>query len=52
MYVDQNPSYIYKNPPMQYNQNGIAMPLPDKNAIVNAQHGTQVKATFVPHGKY
>ena len=27
IYIDQSPSYIYKDPPTEYNQNGIRLPL-------------------------
>ena len=50
-YVDQSPSYIYKNPPMEYNQNGVALPMPDKNAKVSIDRGTNVNAVFTQQGK-
>lgn len=52
VYMDQSPSYIYKNPPIEYNQNGVALPNPDKNAIVMAHNQSDVNATFIPHGDY
>lgn len=51
VYVDQSPSYIYKNPPMQYNQNGVALPLPDRNAQVVPGQNTSIGAVFEQEGE-
>lgn len=31
---------------MEYNQNGVALPLPDKNALINMDDKNEVKANF------
>ena len=45
IYIDQNPSYIYKDPKTPYNQNGMRLPL--TQPFIRPQPNDMVSASFV-----
>jgi hypothetical protein len=46
IYIDQSPSYLYKDPKTEFNQNGVRMPMPDQNQLYRNNHPQMLASNF------
>ena len=52
IYIDQSPSYLYKNPKTRFNQNGVKLPFPNLNDDFRTKQTPMVKSNFIKPKNY
>ena len=52
IYIDQSPSYIYRDPRTPFNQNGVRLPMPDQNNLYRNNRPQILESNFMKPVNY
>lgn len=52
VYIDQSPSYLYRDPKSPFNQNGVRLPMPQQNQLYGSERTRYLTSNFVKPANY